>query len=154
MQISKNMILKRLSTLMEVAKSDSGQKRIDDEFDNKMKSAKGAKGFLNKAKTLYNYFRDPNTSKSKKALIGAGLLYFIIPVDLVSDFIPILGYVDDGVALTYIWSLVSKELKEYEMNEDVIDITSEVEIIDEDIEEVSKEIKDKMDAIENFTTSK
>ncbi len=36
------------------------------------------------------------------ALLGAGILYFISPLDAVADVIPLLGYVDDVAVLTWI----------------------------------------------------
>ena len=49
--------------------------------------------------------RDPRTPWHAKALAGAVAAYALSPVDLIPDFIPILGYVDDllivplGIAL-------------------------------------------------------
>jgi uncharacterized membrane protein YkvA (DUF1232 family) len=39
--------------------------------------------------------RDPRTSWQAKALAGAVAAYALSPIDLIPDFIPILGYLDD-----------------------------------------------------------
>ena len=41
--------------------------------------------------------RDPRAPKSAKAVIVLAGLYVISPVDFVPDFIPILGWLDDGL---------------------------------------------------------
>lgn len=42
--------------------------------------------------------QDPNVPMSKKATIGAALLYFISPLDLIPDFLPG-GYLDDAAVI-------------------------------------------------------
>lgn len=120
-------IIKRLLDLKNDAETEEGKQKIHNSINRKLSVAKNAKALLDKVKVLYQYFRDPTTSKSKKAIIGAGLLYFIIPTDVVSDFIPFLGYVDDGIAIAYVWSLLEKELNDYEKGKGLIDITPNAE---------------------------
>ena len=47
------------------------------------------------------------------AMIGGGLLYFILPTDLIPDFIPVIGYVDDLAVITTIMNSLKKEIKDY-----------------------------------------
>lgn len=49
---------------------------------------------------LYYVLIDKNTSIKDKATIIGALGYFILPVDLIPDFIPAAGYADDIAALT------------------------------------------------------
>jgi uncharacterized membrane protein YkvA (DUF1232 family) len=49
---------------------------------------------------LYYVLLDEDTSLMDKAVIIGALGYFILPIDLVPDFIPIAGYADDIAALT------------------------------------------------------
>jgi uncharacterized membrane protein YkvA (DUF1232 family) len=44
---------------------------------------------------LYFAVRDPRTPWYAKVLAGAVVAYALSPIDLIPDFIPILGYVDD-----------------------------------------------------------
>ncbi len=120
--MNKTKIIDMTTKLTKTAGTNSGRNKIINGFSKKIKNFKGDNTLLEQVKKLYRYFIDPSTSKSKKALIGAGLLYFIMPVDVVNDFIPGLGFLDDGVAIAYVFSLVEKELREYEKNENRIDI--------------------------------
>jgi uncharacterized membrane protein YkvA (DUF1232 family) len=46
---------------------------------------------------LYLAARDPRTPWYAKALAGAVAAYALSPIDLIPDFIPVLGYLDDAV---------------------------------------------------------
>jgi curved DNA-binding protein CbpA len=73
------------------------------------------KQILELVRALYSLFRDavrgnyrlPPTSV---ALIGGGLLYFLMPMDLVPDFIPVAGYLDDLAVLATVAGSLKVEL--------------------------------------------
>jgi uncharacterized membrane protein YkvA (DUF1232 family) len=48
---------------------------------------------------LYLVARDPRTPWFAKLLAGAVVAYALSPIDLIPDFIPVLGYLDDLVLL-------------------------------------------------------
>ena len=48
---------------------------------------------------LYYVLQSPTISKADKGKIYGALGYFILPTDLVIDFLPIVGYSDDFAAL-------------------------------------------------------
>ena len=48
-------------------------------------------------RALYFVVRDPRTPWYAKALAGAVLAYALSPIDLIPDFIPVLGYLDDVI---------------------------------------------------------
>ena len=56
--------------------------------------------------TLYLVCRDPRTPWYARLIAGCVVAYALSPIDLIPDFIPIIGYVDDliivplGIALT------------------------------------------------------
>lgn len=43
-----------------------------------------------------------------KLLITAGLLYLLSPIDLIPDFIPVIGQLDDVILITGLLKLVRK----------------------------------------------
>ena len=50
---------------------------------------------------LYYVLKSPETSGKDRAKIIGALGYFILPIDLIPDFIPIAGYTDDLAALVW-----------------------------------------------------
>ena len=49
--------------------------------------------------TLYYATRDPRTPWYAKAVLGLIVAYAISPIDLIPDFIPVLGYLDEVILL-------------------------------------------------------
>ena len=45
-------------------------------------------------------FRDPDVPRSAKAILPVTVLYVASPLDIIPDFIPLLGQLDDLVVLT------------------------------------------------------
>lgn len=91
----------------------------DDAIKNKINKAYPAlKTALKNVRVLYALFKDAvkgnyKLHPSSVAMIGGGLLYFILPADLIPDFIPVIGYLDDLALLTTIMNALQKEIKEY-----------------------------------------
>ena len=46
------------------------------------------------------------------AIISA-LIYFLAPIDLLPDSIPVLGYVDDAAMFAFVWKMVDDDVEEY-----------------------------------------
>jgi uncharacterized membrane protein YkvA (DUF1232 family) len=57
------------------------------------------------ARVVWGLVRDPRTPLPLKALLGAGLAYVVVPLDLVPDAIPILGQADDLTVLLLVLDL-------------------------------------------------
>lgn len=52
----------------------------------------------------------PNISSKDKALILGALGYFLLPVDLIPDFIPSFGFTDDIAALAFVLYKVARNI--------------------------------------------
>lgn len=98
---------------------DFGEFINDETIRNKINKAYPAlKKVLENVRELYALFKD-SVHKNYKlhpanvAMIGGGLLYFILPADLIPDFIPIVGYLDDLAVLTTIMNSLKGEMGEY-----------------------------------------
>ena len=91
----------------------------DDAIRNKINKAYPTlKKALENVRELYALFKDSVKGDYKLhtaniAMIGGGLLYFILPADLIPDFIPLVGYLDDLAILTTIMNSLKGELNAY-----------------------------------------
>jgi curved DNA-binding protein CbpA len=98
-----------------------GESINDEAFWKKMDRAYPAfKKALESVRELYALFKDSVIGNYKMhpanvAMIGGGLLYFILPADLIPDFIPIVGYLDDLAVLTTIMNSLKGEINEYRL---------------------------------------
>jgi len=43
----------------------------------------------------------------------AGLFYFLDPIDIIPDFIPVIGYLDDGVVLAFVARAIHSDLEKF-----------------------------------------
>ena len=67
-----------------------------------------ARGLKRDTLTLYFAARDPRTPWYAKALAAAVVAYALSPFDLIPDFIPVIGYVDDLIVVPLGIALVLK----------------------------------------------
>lgn len=64
---------------------------------------RAAKSFVpDVVRLLRNLAHDPETSRGVRVRLGILLVYLASPIDLVPDFIPILGYADDVIAVSLV----------------------------------------------------
>lgn len=68
-------------------------KGIKESFDNKMEALKREIG------ALYFAYRHKDTPLYAKVVVAIVVGYALSPIDLIPDFIPILGYLDDVILL-------------------------------------------------------
>ena len=104
----------------DVKQSDLDQ--IEKEMPKKVENLKAVtegvewlKGMLNRVTILYEMVRDTEykLDRRAKALIAAGLIYFLLPVDMTPDFIPGIGYLDDALVLSTLWKIVQEQVDRY-----------------------------------------
>ena len=79
----------------------------------------GLDGVKEQLMLLYHYLADvfggkyPGYDKAKIILIIGALIYLVTPTDLVPDFIPIAGLLDDTAVIGWVFSEVKSELDKY-----------------------------------------
>jgi len=67
-----------------------------------------------------DYVNGDYTEIPKRSIIAilGGLVYFLSPIDVVPDFIPVLGFVDDVFILNLVYKQVLKDLEKYKVWKD------------------------------------
>ena len=73
--------------------------RVERGFWAKLRRSVGRVPFLEDAVSAYFCAFDPATPRPVKAMLLAALAYFVVPSDLIPDFIAGLGFTDDATVL-------------------------------------------------------
>ena len=75
------------------------QTRVERDFWQKLKATCRKIPFIDDLTAIYYCAMDPTTPVQVKAILFGALAYFIVPTDLVPDFLIGLGFVDDAGVL-------------------------------------------------------
>ena len=67
--------------------------------------------FAGDALSIWFCARDPATPAGAKAMMMAGLAYFVLPTDAVPDFLAVVGFTDDAAVIAALLAIVGKNLK-------------------------------------------
>ena len=73
------------------------------------------KSWFDDFKLLYSMMEDRRfkTQNSTKMAIGGALAYVVLPTDVVPDFIPMLGWIDDAAVLKLVMDTAKGEIQRY-----------------------------------------
>ncbi|MEJ2103631.1 MAG: YkvA family protein [Ignavibacteriaceae bacterium] len=86
---------------------------VDDNLWTKLEKTGKKISFAKDILALYRYMKDPFVKWYRKAVVVAGLVYFIVPIDAMPDLIPLFGYLDDLGVITALLKYLGHELMEY-----------------------------------------
>ncbi len=128
------------SRFLEQARQDGAEAQVDSELDDKIAHLKGGSEVISRMRELSRQaaglWRERGSLSGKHLVyLTAGLLYFISPVDAVTDIIPVLGYVDDVAVLAWILSQIrpaAQKLKD-----------SAIQLRDDTVEQATDRLVDK-----------
>ncbi len=73
--------------------------RVERGFWNKVRRTLGRVPFVEEAVAAYFCALDRDTPFQVKAILMGALAYFVIPADMIPDFIAVLGFTDDAAVL-------------------------------------------------------
>lgn len=86
--------------------------RVERGFWGKLRRSFGRVSFVEEAVSAYFCAFDPATPRSVKAMLLAALAYFVVPADMVPDFIAGLGFTDDATVLLTTVRMVAGHINE------------------------------------------
>ena len=90
-----------------------------DEIEGKFRTKGPLKRFIDDVKLMISLVKDYANGNYREipywtiAAVVAALIYVISPVDLIPDFIPVIGYVDDAAVVSVCLLLVEQDLVKY-----------------------------------------
>ncbi|HVJ40710.1 MAG TPA: YkvA family protein [Dongiaceae bacterium] len=97
--------------LYDPAKLQRDQAAVEDGFWKKLRRVASKLPFLDELLAAYYCAIDPATPLQVKAILFGALAYFIMPVDLIPDFIAWFGFTDDAAVLFAAIRTVSGNIK-------------------------------------------
>lgn len=104
-----NLPSEMLSGLPEV--SGNPERIVEEGFWAKMKRVAGRIPFAEDVVAMYLCARDPLTPTRVRAVLLAALAYFVVPMDLIPDFLTGLGFTDDATVILTALGLVGSHIR-------------------------------------------
>lgn len=90
---------------------ETDHRRLEERFWPKFWRTVGRVPFSEELASAYYCAIDPHTPARVKGVLFAALAYFVLPTDLVPDFIAALGFTDDATVLAAVMGVVSAHIK-------------------------------------------
>jgi uncharacterized membrane protein YkvA (DUF1232 family) len=95
------------------SETDDKIKYVEENLWEKLERVGKKISFAKDILALVKYMRDPLVSWHRKAIVVAGLVYFITPIDTIPDIVPLIGYLDDLGVITAVLKFLGHELIPY-----------------------------------------
>ncbi|HXC56562.1 MAG TPA: YkvA family protein [Rhizomicrobium sp.] len=87
-------------------------RRVERDFWKKLRQVAGRIPFAEDAAAAYFCAVDPRTPAKVRAILFAALAYFVMPFDLIPDFIAGIGFTDDAAVIAMALGIVAGNIKE------------------------------------------
>jgi len=87
------------------------QEKVNKGFWPKLMKFLGRVPFVDDAVAAYYCTLDPTTPLSARATLLGALAYFIMPIDVIPDFIALLGFTDDAAVLAMAIAMANAHIK-------------------------------------------
>lgn len=103
-QFSMRALAKMLKDFSALATTPDGRKMLAEQLESTIRRSNIGGAMLDKVKLMYAFLRDPAEPVKPKLLIGAALLYLVVPNDLIPDWLGLFGFTDDLAAISIVWN--------------------------------------------------
>ena len=131
--LSKNMLYndKLNDKKAEIAHSETNEKLLnadleyilkeEEKLKEKLKESSHLERFTTDVTLFISLVRDYSNGSYRKvpyksiAAVVAGLVYILNPIDIIPDFIPMIGYIDDAIIIAFCLKMVEKDLQTYQV---------------------------------------
>ena len=90
-----------------------GKDEVEEKLWEKVERTGKKVSFIKDVLALYKYMMDENVQWYRKSIVVGALIYFITPIDLVPDILPLVGYMDDLGVITAVLKYLGHELIPY-----------------------------------------
>ncbi len=97
----------QLAHYKQYVQTEEGQESILKSFGDKLKKIGSIGPFISQLKDMYKKFCMKKATPPEIALMGSVLMYFIVSVDVIPDYIFPVGYIDDAMAVQIVRRLLS-----------------------------------------------
>lgn len=101
----------QLAAYQQFSQTEEGKDTILNQFEEKVKKLGSVGPFISKLQAMFENFRSMKVPPQYLAVIGSALLYFILPVDVIPDYILPIGYLDDAIAAQLVSNSITKKLQ-------------------------------------------
>ena len=103
------MLKDRLNDLFK----NSGGKKVRKEFMDWVDQAEGLE-IVSRGRQMWDYLHSERVSGFEKFILGAALLYIITPSDLLPDWLPVAGWMDDLGMAALVLAFITQRLDAFE----------------------------------------
>jgi len=102
----------QLAHYEQYAQTNEGRHTVLQQFAEKIHEIRSSGPFIQQLKDMYERFRSNRGTAAELAFIGSALVYFILPIDCIPDYLFPIGYIDDAVAVNLVMNSRLKALGE------------------------------------------
>lgn len=107
-QFEQQFSAKEIAAMRKLASDEDG---LGNRLFALLKRTAKALPFAEDALAAWYCARDPATPARVKVILISAVAYFVLPVDLIPDLIPVLGFTDDAAVIAAALAAVASELK-------------------------------------------
>ncbi|MBU8918464.1 helix-turn-helix domain-containing protein [Neobacillus sp. 114] len=98
---------RQLANYEQYAQTEEGKESILKSFGEKLKKIGSLGPFISQLKDMFERFRLNKGTPRELAIAGSALIYFIVTVDVIPDYIFPVGYIDDAMAIQLVANLLT-----------------------------------------------